>query len=161
MTDSALKLFRHTLATLAYRTAKALRGAPSVFAGFRPGPTSRTPVEILAHMGDLMEASLSAAQGERKWSPTTPQVWENECQRFFDALTRFDAYLASGATVHRDVFILFQGPVLDAVTHAGQLAYLRRLAEAPMKGESYVKADIVIGRVGFEQTPPDRANEFD
>ena len=39
---------RHCLATLAYRAAKATRDAPAAFAGLRIGPTSRTPVQILA-----------------------------------------------------------------------------------------------------------------
>jgi len=30
-----------------------------------------------------------------------------------------------------------------------------------MKGESYARADIVAGRVGFEQTPPEPKYEFD
>jgi hypothetical protein len=29
-----------------------------------------------------------------------------------------------------------------------------------MKGENYSKAEIVIGRVGIEQTPPKPENEF-
>src|SRR2546426_11302508 len=39
-----------------------------------------------------------------------------------------------------------QGPIADALTHIGQIA-MRRLAGAPIKGESYFAAEILIGRV--------------
>src|SRR5512139_2152906 len=60
--DDPRALLRHTLATLAYRAAKTLRGAPASFAEYRAGPGSRTPVEILAHMGDLLDWALHLAQ---------------------------------------------------------------------------------------------------
>jgi hypothetical protein len=76
-------------------------------------------------------------------------------------LRAFDDALASSEPIRCELTKLFQGPIADALTHTGQLAMLRRLAGCPMKGESYNRADIVIGRVGFEQTPPDPKNEFD
>jgi hypothetical protein len=54
---------------------------------------------------------------------------------------------------------LFQGPVADSLTHVGQLTMLRRLAGEQMRSENYFRADIVAGRVGAEQTAPQR--EFD
>ena len=159
MTDR--ELLRHTVATLAYRAAKTLRGAPASFAGSRPGPTSKTPVEIVAHMGDLMDWALSMAQGERRWNNSTPQAWVPECARFFSALRAFDDLLASDTPLRYELTRLFQGPIADALTHTGQLAMLRRLHGAPMKGESYNRADIAAGRVGPEQTPPESKYEFD
>ncbi len=76
--------------------------------------------------------------------------------RFFDALQRFDDYLASDAPLADSPERLFQGPIADALTHVGQLTMLRRLADAPIKGENYHRADIVAGRVGIEQTAPKR-----
>jgi hypothetical protein len=152
---------RHALATLAYRTAKALRGAPDTFASFRAAPESRTPLEIVAHMGDLMDWSLSMVRGQARWNGATPQAWETECARFFESLEAFDSALAGTEPVPYELTRLFQGPVADALTHTGQLTMLRRLHGAPMKGESYNRADVVIGRVGAEQTPPDPKYEFD
>jgi hypothetical protein len=152
---------RHAVATLAYRAAKTMRGAPDTFASFRPGPTSNAPVEIVAHMGDLFDWALRMVQGEARWTTATPQPWAAECARFFAALEAFDDYLASDAPIQGEASRVFQGPVADALTHAGQLALLRRLHGAPMKGESYNRADIVVGRVGPEQTPPDPKYEFD
>ena len=84
--DPARDLLRHTLATVAYRGGKAVRGAPPEFARFRVREGTRTPDAILAHVG--------------------------------------------------------------------QIAMLRRLAGAPVRGENYYKADIAAGRVGPEQAAP-------
>lgn len=159
MTD--LEMLRHTVATLAYRAAKTMRGAPESFANFKPGPTTKTPVQIIAHMGDLFDWGLAMIQGEWKWHNSEPLEWEAECSRFFDALEKFDQALGSGQPIKQELTILFQGPIADALTHTGQLAMLRRLYGAPMKGESYARSDIRIGRVTAEQTPANPKYEFD
>jgi hypothetical protein len=158
MTDR--EFLRHTVATLAYRAAKTMRGAPATFADFTPGPTSNSAIRVLAHMGDLMDWGLSMAVGTPKWNNSTPLPWDAECARFFAAVKALDDLLASDAPLQYELTRLFQGPVADALTHTGQLAMLRRLHGAPMKGESYNRADIVIGRVGPEQTPADPKFEF-
>jgi hypothetical protein len=159
MTDR--EMLRHTVATVAYRAAKTMRGAPESFAAFRPGPKSNSAVEIVAHMGDLDEWAISIAKGEGKWNTSKPQAWDAECARFFATLKAFDAVLASNDEIGYELTRLFQGPIADSLTHTGQLAMLRRLHNAPMKGESYNRADIIIGRVGAEQTPADPRYEFD
>ena len=159
MTDR--DLLRHTVATVAYRAAKTMRGAPETFAAFRPGPKANSAVEIVAHMGDLYDWALSIAQGQPKWNTSTPLAWDAECARFFAAVKAFDDVLASQAAIGYELTRLFQGPIADSLTHTGQLAMMRRLHGAPMKGESYNRAEIVIGRVGSEQTPPDPKYEFD
>ena len=149
--DPGREFLRHTLATLAYRGGKALRGAPASFAAFRAGESSRTPLEILAHMGDLFDWAVALARGEHKWHNAEPQSWDEQVERFFAALQRFDAILASDAPLGFPAEKLFQGPVADALTHTGQIAMLRRMAGAPVKGENYFKADIQAGRAGSEQ----------
>ena len=158
-TDPARELLRHTVATLAYRGGKALRGAPPGFEMFRCGETSRTPGEILSHLGDLFDWALSTAQGKQQWNPAKPGEWAADVDRFFAALTKFDEYLSSGHPLHAPPEKLFQGPIADALNHVGQLAMLRRLAGAPIRGENYFVADIAIGRCGAGQTAPKR--EFD
>ncbi|MGB5105822.1 MAG: hypothetical protein WBP29_13200 [Candidatus Zixiibacteriota bacterium] len=159
MTD--LDIIRHTLATLAYRASKTMRTAPEAFAHYKAGSTTKTPVEIVAHMGDQFDWALSMAIGEPKWNSAVPQEWQEECKRFFVSLKKFDDYLASELPTRYELTRLFQGPIADALTHTGQLAMLRRMYGAPMKGESYNRADIVIGRVGYEQTRTETKNEFD
>ncbi len=161
MSDFDRESMRHAVATLAYRAAKATRGAPAAFAAFKPGPTTRTPVEIVAHMGDLLGWALGMARGEPRWTAATPLPWPEECARLFASIGAFDEFLASGTPPACPLSKLFQGPIADALTHTGQLAMLRRLHGSPMKGESYVRADVVAGRVGMEQTPPEPRYEFD
>lgn len=157
--DSGRQLLRHCVATLGYRAAKALRGAPVGFADLRISETARTPGAILAHMGDLLDWALSIAKGNQEWHNSALRPWEQEVERFCTSLEAFDAYLASGAPLHATPEKLFQGPIADALTHVGQLATRRRLAGAPVRGENYFRADIVAGRVGLEQSAPRR--EFD
>jgi hypothetical protein len=150
--DEKRALLRHTVATVAYRGGKAVRGAPASFATFAVGDPPKTPEQILAHLGDLFDWVLSIAQGAQKWNNSTPLPWDDEVARFFRTLKRFDDHLASDAPVASEPERLFQGAIADALTHVGQLAMLRRLAGCPIKGENYYQADIVAGRVGSEQT---------
>ena len=153
-TDPKRELLRHTLATLAYRGAKAVREAPSTFADF--GGAGRTPAQILAHLGDLLDWALSMADGTRQWHDSKPLPWDQESERFFTALRQFDDYVASPEPMQAPVEKLFQGPVADALTHVGQLAMMRRLAGCPIKAENYFAATIDVGRVGADQVPPKR-----
>jgi len=152
--DSARQLLRHTLATLAYRAAKPLRAAPESFCKYRPAESARSAVEILAHMGDLFDWALSSVRGQETWHNSQPQPWREETARFFTALAAFDAYLESDNPLHVSADKLFQGPIADAFTHVGQIALMRRLAEAPVRGENYYVAKIAVGSVGAEQAAP-------
>jgi hypothetical protein len=153
---STREILRHTLASLAYRATKTLRDAPPSFANFRTDANSRSPLEILAHLGDLIDWSLTHLKGAEKWHDATPLEWNVEIARFCGSLQKFDAYLAGNEPIACPVEKLFQGPIADAFTHVGQLAMLRRLSGSPIKGENYYKADIVAGRVGMEQSQPRR-----
>jgi hypothetical protein len=162
MPDSAnekVELLRHTVATLAYRGGKALRGAPASFSGFQAAPGVRTPGQILAHLGDLLDWALSLANGKQAWHDSPPRTWEEDSARFFAALKAFDDYLASGAPLATPPEKLYQGAIADSLTHVGQINILRRIAGAPIRGENYYRADITAGRVGSEQSAPKR--EFD
>ena len=152
LTDSKREMLRHTVATVAYRGGKAIAGAPTEFAGFKSSTTTRTPLEILAHIGDLFDWALSMASGQQIWKDSSPLPWEEETKRFFDCLKRFDDYLASEKEVHKPFEKLFQGPVADALTHVGQINLLRRMFDAPVRGENYFRAEIEIGRVGENQS---------
>ena len=156
---TAKEMLRHTLATLAYRGGKAVRGAPEGFAALKAAATTRTPAEILAHIGDLLDWTVCLARGEHVWHDSLPLPWPEEVARFHAALARVDAVLASDAALGTSLERLFQGPIADALTHVGQIALLRRVFGAPVRGENYAKAEIVAGRVGPEQAEPRR--EFD
>ena len=126
--DDSRQMLRHTVATLAYRAGKALRGAPESFAQFSSGDKGRTPAKILAHMGDLLDWALSIAKDKQEWHDSTPLPWAQEVERFFKALQAFDDYLASDLPLGAPPEKLFQGAIADALTHTGQINMLRRMA---------------------------------
>lgn len=152
--DGTLEMLRHTVATLAYRGAKAMRDAPAEFAEYKSAPDSRTPAEILAHMGDLFDWALGMCDGRHDWHNSPPLAWDQGVARFFAALEAFDGRLRSGAVLGFPAEKIFQGPIADALTHVGQIAMLRRMSGCKMRGENYFAAKIEAGRVGFEQAAP-------
>jgi hypothetical protein len=152
--DPGVLLLRHTVATVAYRGAKVLRGATPEFANFRLTPATRTSAEIVAHVSDLFDWALALAQGRHEWHDSAPLPWEEESARFFGTLAAFDGYLASGLPLGAPPERLFQGPVADALTHIGQLAIMRRSSGSPIRAENYLKADLAVGRVGPDQPTP-------
>src|SRR5215471_2261710 len=152
-------LLRHALATLSYRAGKICRDTPVDFANFKASDTSRTPAEILAHMTDLMDWAVSLANGAEKWNNSAVGEWEAGIERFFASAQTFDDRLCAPEALGCREEELLQGPLADALTHTGQIAMLRRMAGAPVRGENYRRADITAGRVGSEQAKPRR--EFD
>src|SRR5579863_6900729 len=111
--DSQRELMRHAVATVAYRGGKTLRNAPAGFAEFQAGYGLRTPGQILAHIGDLMDWALSIAAGQQKWQNSSLGAWDEDVGRFFAALKKFDDFLASGKPLEAPLEKLFQGPVAD------------------------------------------------
>jgi hypothetical protein len=136
-----------------------LRDVPPQFAEFSIGTATRTPVQIVAHMADLMTWALRTAEGEILWRAEGGREWDKEVRRFFDGLAALDQFLASDTPLGNPGELLIQGPLADALTHVGQLALLRGAAGVPVRPESYARAEIVAGRVGIQQAPPGR--EFD
>ena len=159
MVDLKREFLRHTVATLAYRGGKAIANAPEGFAGFKVNETTRTPGKILAHLGDLLDWALGMARGDFTWQEAPERSWAELSQQFFDKLAAVDSFLASDQELQVPVEKLFQGPVADALSHVGQIALLRRMADAPIRGENYFKAEITSGRVGADQST--KRIEFD
>lgn len=153
------EMLRHMVATIAYRGGKAIRGAPEGFGSVSVGEGSRSAVEILAHIGDLFDWARALADGEHRWAESTDLDWDTQVERFYSGLSEVDTRIASEEPLGRDPHRLLQGPLADALTHIGQIALLRRLAEAPVRGENYFKAEVEKGRVGRDQNPP--VFEFD
>jgi hypothetical protein len=127
-TDPKREFLRHAVATLAYRGGKVLRDVPDNFASFRVGETTRTPSQILAHVGDLLDWAVSLATGKEEWHDATPLPWREEVARFYDALNTLDTCLASDTPLGRPCEQIFQGPVADALAlRATRDATTRRL----------------------------------
>jgi hypothetical protein len=157
--DAPVAALRHLVATLAYRAAKVLRDAPPGFAGMTVGPSTRRPVQNVAHLADLMAWAVTLAQGAYVWKAEGGDDWDVEVRRFFDGLAALDRELAAGPLPAGSVEKLIQGPLADALTHVGQLGMLRGILGSPVRPESYARAEIVAGRVGPQQAPAVR--EFD
>jgi hypothetical protein len=141
---------RQLAATLAYRASKVLREVPPEFASYRIAPKARSGVEILAHMGDLMEWSTWLARGQHIWKANGSSDWNHELDRFFRLLGELDDLIAA-KEFDGSIEKLIQGPLADALTHVGQLSMMRGAAGMPVRPESYARAEIVAGRVGREQ----------
>lgn len=132
-------MLRHAVATVRYRAAKTLVDPPENFGSFSLGQGTRTPAELLAHLGDLFSWIRRLADGDGTWIAVPSQGWEADEKRFWAELEAVEQLSAMAAPVER----LLQGPVADALTHVGQLAMLRRLAGAPISGENYFRAKVV------------------
>ena len=149
------QLLIHFLAALAYRTQKALRDAPQEFAGFRIGDGVRSPAELVRHMTSVLGYARTHFVGGRYWPEPLP-LFEEEIARFHDMLEKLGQHLKNedplleGMSEER----LLQGPFSDAMTHAGQLAMLRRLAGAPVPPENFIVAEIHWERLGADQSRP-------
>ena len=139
-------MLRHMVATVAFRGGIAVAGAPEGFTLFHVHEEVRTPGEILAHIGDLLEGSIHLLKGEMVYLASSPLQWDEEVSRFFSAAKRLDSYLASDEQLACPVEKLVQGPVGDALTHIGQLVMLRRVAGSPIREESYFTAEIIPGK---------------
>lgn len=154
MESTKTGLLRHFLAALAYRTQKALRGAPPGYSEFRAAPNVRTPHELVWHMTGVIGYAESLYRGTA-FQPERLESFEAEVARFHATLEalarRFDSGdPPGGATAER----LLQGPLADAMTHAGQLALLRRLHGSPVPPENFLLADVRSSNLGPDQPPP-------
>ena len=159
MTESR-ELLRHFLAALAYRTQKALRGAPESFAHFRVGPTSRTPKELVWHMASVIGYARTMFTGDR-FTPDRMPSFAEEVQRFHDTLAALRADFTNQtltARISDEQFL--QGPLSDAMTHAGQLAMLRRLAGSPVASENFIFARVQSDNVSANQAQPAAPDEW-
>jgi hypothetical protein len=153
--DDKRSLLRHFLAALAYRTQKALRGAPAEFGSFRAAEGVRTPAELIRHMTSVLGYARTFFIGGQYRPEPLPSLNE-ETIRFHNMLEDLARHIAAGTPLLEGMSEerLLQGPFSDAMTHAGQLAMLRRLAGVPVPPENFIVADIEPERLGIEQAEP-------
>ena len=155
MTDDERRLLRHFLAALAYRTQKVLRGAPPEFSDYRAGEQVRTPKELVRHMTSVLGYARTFFVGG-KYRPEELDTLTAEVARFHEMLEALAAHIEGAETWPPGVSAerLLQGPLSDAMTHAGQIAMLRRLAGHPVAPENFIVADIDKQRLGESQSAP-------
>jgi hypothetical protein len=158
--DEKRKLLRHFLAALAYRTQKALRDAPAEFGDFRAAEGIRTPAELVRHMTSVLGYARTFFIGGN-YRPDALSSLREEVVRFHEIVEDLARHIESGHPFREGVNEerLLQGPLSDAMTHAGQLAMLRRMAGVPVAPENFVFADITPDRLGREQAEPAQPDE--
>ena len=158
--DDKRSLLRYFLAALAYRTQKALRGAPTEFGNFRAAGEIRTPAELVRHMTSVLGYARTFFIGGHYRPEPLPSLNE-EIIRFHDMLQELAQHLETGTPLLQGMSPerLLQGPFSDAMTHAGQLAMLRRLEGVPVPPENFILADIDPERLGVEQAEPRSPDE--
>jgi hypothetical protein len=152
--NESRRLLQHFLAAIAYRTQKALRGAPEDFADFRAGPTSRTPYELLWHMTGLIGYARTMFHGGEFAPPRLTRLAE-EVERFHDTLGALrEDFGDSNLSAKISDAQFLQGPLADTMTHVGQLAYLRRLHGTPVPSENFIFASVDAKNVSSTQAVP-------
>jgi hypothetical protein len=152
--DDKRHMLRHFLAALAYRTQKALRGAPDSFADFQAGNNVRTPAELIRHMTSVLGYARTFFIGGSYWPEPLP-TFEDEITRFHEMLGAIRELLENDAPLEGlTEEQLLQGQFSDAMTHAGQLAMLRRLHGEPVRSENFIHAAISPENLTSDQPDP-------
>lgn len=153
--ETKRKLLNHFLAALAYRTQKALRDAPEDFGSFRAIEGVRTPSELVLHMTSVLGYARTHFVGGQ-YRPEPLDSLAEEIERFHEMLGMLAQHLRNGDPLLDGMSEerLLQGPFSDAMTHAGQIALLRRLAGAPVAPENFIVASIEPDRLGPDQAQP-------
>jgi hypothetical protein len=157
--DERRKMLRHFLAALAYRTQKSLRDAPAEFAEFRAAPHVRTPHELIRHMDSVLGYARTYFIGG-SYRPPDFAAFDDAVAHFHEVVEDLARHLETGTKfIEITEEILLQGPFADAMTHAGQLAMLRRLAGSPVPPENFIFARISAENLGPEQPLPARPDK--
>lgn len=147
-------ILTHYLAALAYRTQKALRGAPESFANFRAKQAVRTPHELVYHITNVLGYARTFFVGG-EWHPEKLSSFDEEVLRLHDLLASLRDHFQSGNRPGAITYEqLLQGPLSDAMTHIGQLALLRRLHDCPVPPENFIYAKISPENLGPDQPEP-------
>jgi hypothetical protein len=148
------KMLKHFLAALAYRTQKAVRGAAPEFGHFSAGGKVRTPIELVRHMDSVLGYARTHFIGG-SYRPPESQTLGEALAHFHEVIEDLARHLDAGSELHGITpEVLLQGPFSDAMTHAGQLAMLRRLAGDPVPPENFVFAAISTDNLGPDQPMP-------
>ena len=152
--DDKRTLLRHFLAALAYRTAKALRSAPPGFDSFQAGSGLRTPHQLISHMDSVLGYARTFFIGGT-YRPPELRDFQDAVEHFHDTVEDLARHIETGTALKEISFEqLLQGPFSDVMTHAGQIAMLRRLAGSPVPSENFIFADISPDNLGPDQPDP-------
>ncbi len=116
-------------------------------------------MELVRHMTSVLGYARTKFRGG-SYRAEALVTFGDEVDRFHSMLQDLSDHLTAGdplldTTPER----LLQGPFSDAMTHAGQLAMLRRLSGSPVPPENFIVADIGPSNLGTDQPAPESPTE--
>jgi hypothetical protein len=150
LSADTIRVMRHLVATIAFRSSRAIRGAPPGFDSVRLAEGGMSARELLLHMSNVMAFAYATVTHTER-ATHDPRDWPGEVDRLYSVLAALDAQLGAGASLEPGLDLkLVQGPLADALTHVGQLMTMRRKAGAAVPGMNFMKADIQTGRIALD-----------
>ena len=147
---SDIEIIRHFLSSIAYRFKKAINNCPEKYIHLKIGKDVRTPAQILNHITHVLLYAKSELENKPNDKIKEPPIlkWEEEINRFYALLNDIDKLLENTENIELEKLkIILQGPLSDVMTHIGQLAMLRRMADDPIVKENFMKAKIDVGGI--------------
>lgn len=114
-----------------------LDGIPSQFSSFSIGESTRTPLEVLSHVADVLSWSNEQVLAGSFTYHIDGDDWSGQTRRYRAALFSLDRALLQVSISEDQALRMIQGPISDVLTHVGQLAMLRRLAGAPVPARTF------------------------
>jgi hypothetical protein len=127
---------------------------PESFPEFSAGFQIRSPHQLICHMTNVLGFARTFFIGG-SFPSRVPTDFKGDVAAFHEMLADLSFHLSTGTPMQgASEEQLLQGPFSDAMTHAGQLALLRRFARSPVPPEDFSAADISVNNVGPEQRGP-------
>jgi hypothetical protein len=155
MTDTR-RMLCHFLASITYHAQKALRGAPDGFESFRVQTGSRTPQELVQHIESVLGYARTFFTGGA-YSNTLLATMQEQVGQMHATIGDLARLIEEGRGLRGITEEqLLQGPFSDAMTHVGQISFLRRLYGSPVASENFIYAQIGRENLGPDQAPPAR-----
>ena len=140
------ELLRHLLLTIQHRFQIAVDQLDEDFKDFSAGNHSRTPLQLVQHINDLLEVKCHQLIDKQNLEPShRSEKFHLETKQTFLLLKKLnDRFLDEPINLNSQKKLI-QGPISDIFTHIGQILLLRRLYGKPSKGGNYASADINPG----------------
>jgi hypothetical protein len=137
------EILYHSIRTIEYRFTKATAGSKDNFGDFKISDHTRTPNEIINHMFDLATKTKTMIKEGHFNCPSPERLeFKAETKRFLSGLKELQTVIGETEIEIEISKKLLQGPILDIVTHIGQIAMLNGLNGNKIIKESYYSADL-------------------
>jgi hypothetical protein len=138
------ELLRHTLLTIQHRFQISVDQLDEEFKNFSAGNYSRTPLQLVQHINELLEVKCNQLMSENLIDAThRSEDFHLETKQTYRLLKKLDHQFLDQPINIAIQKKLIQGPLSDIFfTHIGQILLIRRLYGKPAKGGNYSSTDI-------------------